>query len=216
LRSENPYGGRQRSTTAAIIITTGGNCYDQAYSNRKPRRKRIYDASRDGSLYAKPGLDSDDRAIIGWILAHAPADKDEQLAIAREADHVLSQERALPEDEPLDQEDEQLIDLFLAHRAKRDAERLAIAREADRVIAEQQTDDEDTPLSPATEEIIGVLFGKPVVFVPSRDEAHRQERLNRILDHIAALPEPEQSEAIAVFGATVDLVARRAKAGGAA
>jgi hypothetical protein len=33
--------------------------------------------------------------------------------------------------------------------------------------------------------------------------------MTRILDHIAGLPEPEQSEAIEVFGAMVDLVEAR-------
>ncbi len=36
----------------------------------------------------------------------------------------------------------------------------------------------------------------PVTITPSRDEAHRQERWAAILETIAALPEPDQGEAL--------------------
>src|SRR4051812_13403502 len=60
-------------------------------------------------------------------------------------------------------------------------------------ITDDPTDAGDTPLSDAELRAIEILY-PDIRIIRSRDQAHRQERLIAILEQIAAMDEPRQSE----------------------
>ena len=90
-----------------------------------------------------------------------------------------------------------MSELTLAQQeAKYDAERSGAAWLKIQAITDDPTNDgRDIPLSADEARVIDILLNTPVI--PSRDEAHRQQRWNNILGHVATLDEAEQAEALA-------------------
>lgn len=86
------------------------------------------------------------------------------------------------------------------------------AWEAVQAITDDPTDNgRDTPLSADEQRCLDILLASEVRIVRSRDAAHREERILTILERIAAMDEPEQSEMFGYAMGLFDGLAMRGK-----
>jgi hypothetical protein len=134
----------------------------------RTQAERDYDALKDGSAYAKPAEEHSPLLtdLIAWT--------NKQLDAGQDA----------PDPAPnLSPDFKARVDARLAE------EHTALAREADRLIAQEED---------IWEPILDILDdptndGRPRI-VRSRDEAHRQELWNAILEQVAEMDETDQAE----------------------
>ncbi len=95
-----------------------------------------------------------------------------------------------------------MADLRTPAEIKYDAERSGAAWLPVLAITDDPTNDgRDTPLSDAEARAIDILY-PPIV--RSRDAAHREERLIAMLERIAELPDPKQSEMLGYLTGLLD------------